>query len=399
MASLFDPLRKMIKGTTEKAEPGLVEVAACPFCGGEPRTLVCPYNRFLLLDERPDEKASRYDYCLCHTCGSVYASKRPAGEGFRHLSSTFNETLGRQSSQPGSKILLNPNPLTERDRQRIRNLSQSGVLVSEHSGLHRSKWLPAILRDKMANAVHIDLIGSLIDIKGARILEIRSRTGSNLETLRRLYGAEVYALPMFESQKVIIESFFDLPAEGLIDFEDFSIPYEGPFDLILCNHMLTHAVAPERLFAALRAALKPNGHIYFYNEPDDRKFIERLKVLYNVLNPFHLQTFDGPSLVRALAANQFEAVFLNHVGHDLICLARLAPDLPRENLPDDELADRVEHYRKSRDWAFIRVPESARAILGGDWDEICRRLEADGLIARDKRGKLRDIRGRMVRPH
>ena len=104
------------------------------------------------------------------------------------------------------------------------------------------------------------------------------------------------------------------------------------FDLILCNHMLTHAIRPGHFLETLSAALEPGGQVYFYNEPDDRDFCVNLKIIYSVLNPFHLQTFDGPSLVRALAARQFETLFLTHLNNELACLVRFDPDIKLQEI-------------------------------------------------------------------
>src|SRR5262245_3036758 len=62
-----------------------VELRACPFCGHGASTLVCEYNRFLFFDSAPDEAARVYNYALCHGCGVVYATRRPAGRRYREM--------------------------------------------------------------------------------------------------------------------------------------------------------------------------------------------------------------------------------------------------------------------------------------------------------------------------
>jgi 2-polyprenyl-3-methyl-5-hydroxy-6-metoxy-1,4-benzoquinol methylase len=43
---------------------------------------------------------------------------------------------------------------------------------------------------------------------------------------------------------------------GAIDYDQFTIPFEGTFDLIVANHMLTHIVRLDRFFNELRAHLR-----------------------------------------------------------------------------------------------------------------------------------------------
>lgn len=393
---LSNPL-KLFRKKGREAEREILALDACPLCGTEARTLVCTYNRFILFDDRPDEASALYDYSLCHGCGVVYAVNRPIGERFRHLLAHFNETLGRQERQSGSKIALNPFPLTDRDREDIKRLAKPGVLVSEHQGLSRKEWLPAMLQDKIANAVHVELLGSLLSLDRPRVLEIRSRCGSILEALRRLHGAEVFALSIFESQQLIVETFHDIPAVELIDFENFSIPYDGSFDLIICNHMLTHSIHPGRFLECVKQHLKPGGHLYLYNEPDDQDYIGKFKNVYSVLNPFHLQALDGPSLVRAIAAHEFETLFLTHANECLTCLARYEPGHTLSALTDEELQARVDYYRDSRDIGFVKLPAQARAMIDQDWDETCERLKAMGHAFVDEKGKLRSKKGQALR--
>ena len=80
-------------------------------------------------------------------------------------------------------------------------------------------------------------------------------------------------MEVVESQQFIIRELYDIPASALIDFDRFTIPFEGPFDLIVCNHMFNHAVRLDGFLSTLRAALKPGGHLYLYNEIDDSEFL------------------------------------------------------------------------------------------------------------------------------
>ena len=73
--------------------------------------------------------------------------------------------------------------------------------------------------------------------------------------------------------------------------------------------MLTHAIRPQAFLATVRERLTPGGHLYVFNEPMEGEFLDRGKSMFNTLNPFHLQTFNEGSAVRALEANGFRLKF------------------------------------------------------------------------------------------
>ena len=74
----------------------MLAVHNCPACAGSDSTPVFEYNGLVLLDYMRDTDYSRYHYRLCHTCGLVYASRRPEGEELTFLYSRFDEFLGRE---------------------------------------------------------------------------------------------------------------------------------------------------------------------------------------------------------------------------------------------------------------------------------------------------------------
>ena len=125
------------------------------------------------------------------------------------------------------------------------------------------------------------------------MLEIRPRFGAIGAALRRLYGGETFALPLFEAQQVLVREAYGTCADYMLDYDSFQIPYTGCFDLIVANHLVTHAVRPGETLATIRQRLAPGGHLYLYNEPDEADFLETGKSIFNTLNAFHLQTFDG----------------------------------------------------------------------------------------------------------
>ncbi len=371
----------------------ILTLEACPVCGGAESTKVSGYNRFVLFDRVPDAKAPIYNYSLCHDCGVVFAKQRPAGERYRWLLERFEETLGRTevgAPRPG-KFALSSSALSDEERAQLRRMAANGVFVSGHSGLTRKDYLPSLMNDRLASSMHVEILGSLLPFKAPRVLEIRSRLGSICAMLERLYGANCSAMTIFENQRFLISEVYGFPASSPIDFDAFTIPFEGRFNLIVSNHMLTHAVRPGDFLATARERLLPDGYLYLYNEPMEGEFLDRGKSMFNTLNPFHLQTFNQPSAVRALEANGFKVVFCT-VRDDLFLAIAQAVDPPNaswERMSDSERSRRRSSYRVANDLAILRVPEHLRAPFAKDWDDVVARSLEAGLATRTKDGRVK----------
>jgi SAM-dependent methyltransferase len=365
-------------------------VDRCPVCDGEHFTVVSPWNKFILLERAPDAASTRYDYAVCHTCGILFASRRPCGTRYRFLLEHFGEVTAKRGK--GGRITnraLNPEPLTDEARGELRRLAAHGAFVSDHLGLRKSEYLAPLLRDRFENSTHIDVIASLLSPRDWRVLEIRSRTGTILEGLRRAWGARVFAMPIWESQQFLLREVYGIETSDIIDFDEFTIPFDGPFDLIVCNHMFTHVLRPRAFFAELRTKLRPGGYVYFHNEPDDAEYLAGGQSMLATLNPLHLQAFDQASFRRALAANGFDVVFQKHAQNETqFCVAQLAaPAL--EPMTESQRTARVEAYRRALDRAVLRVDKQVRARFADEWPQVVERAVASGVAEFDEQGQLR----------
>jgi len=357
---------------------------ACPACRTAERTVVCEWNKLALLDTAPDAEASLYHYAVCHGCGILYATRRPTGDRYRYLVDHFEDVIDKDAHNP----LLNPYPLTEDDRERYRRLLERGVFVSDHE---KGEYID-IFQDRMENAQHIELLGSLLDLQGARVLEVRPRTGTILQGLRRLYGAEVHAMPIWESQAFIMQEVYGIPSSGLIDFDRFGIPVDGPFDLIVCNHIFNHSVRLDLFLAVARDALRPGGHLYLYNEIDDSEFLDGGQSMIATMNPLHLQATDTRSLARAVGAAGFETVFVKGRRKRNVCLMKKTDAPVWSPISAKALDRRIGAYRRARDRAVLRVPERARSRFSDVWPETVERAVASGVARFDDRGELRIVK-------
>lgn len=370
-----------------------LEVDVCPVCDSREWTRVNPWNKFILIAKAPDQSSACYNYAVCHGCGVLIATRRPTGSRYRFLLEHFGEVVAKRGSGGTGVItnrLLNPYPLSDADRAELRTLASHGVFVSDHLGLTGKQHLAPLLRDRFENSIHTDILGSLLEPRGARVVEVRSRAGTILDGLRRAWGAEVFAMPIWESQQFLLRELFDITTSPLIDFEHFQIPFDGTFDLIVCNHMFTHAVRPRDFFGELRRKLKPGGHIYLYTEPDDAEFLAGNQSMFATLNPLHMQAFDQASFVRALAANGYETVFIKRRNLHHLVLARVASSAPRMvPMTEKERKARIESYGQAFDRAVLGVDEPLRPRVAAEWTGAVERAVAAGVAEYDERGRLR----------
>ena len=362
---------------------------ACALCGCRERTVVNEFNKLILLEKAPDDTSARYDYAICHACGMLYATRRPVGSRYQFLLDNFGEVTAKQGgSREIKNPLLNPYPLSDEDRAQLKRLASKGVFVSDHQGLRSVEYLDGLLKDRFENSVHVDVIGSLLTPTGARVLELRPRTGAISESLRRLYGAEVYGMPIWESQRFLLKEIYGIDSPGLVSYDRFEIPYDGQFDLIIGNHMLTHMLRPAEFFATLRSRLKPGGHIYLFNEPDDAEFLSGQQSMLATLNPVHMQAFDHASLARALAANGFRVVFQKRRNLNHLCLAQ-AGDAPWTPISESDRNRRIKAYGRARDRAILGVREDVRPRFAAQWASVVERGVAEGVAEFDAGGRLR----------
>lgn len=375
----------------------ILELPACPVCGADRWTDVCEYNKFLLQEQAPDREASLYNYAMCHACGMTFARRRPTGLRYRRLLERFDETIGRAARAASlgrgpNRAALNSTRLTEAERADLFARATQGVFISEHLGSEKGRHLPALLRDRLSNSLHVEILTSLLHFAAPRVLELRPRTGAIGGALKRVWNAEVCGLPLFESQQVLNRYVYGHTVDQLLDYDHFTIPYPGAFDLVVANHMMTHAVRPRDFLDLVRERLTPGGHLYLYNEPDDAEFLHHGQSMINTLNPFHLQAFDRDSLLRGLAAAGYETVFVTHERGNLVVLARPAERrVAFVPMSDEDRERRLSKYRQARDLAIARVPAHVRPRFADEWEQVVERIFKAGLAEMAPDGRIRVV--------
>jgi SAM-dependent methyltransferase len=363
-------------------------------CGATEATpCVCRYNKFITYERMPDAAAAVAEFALCHDCGIVYATRRPSGARYDWLLEHFEETIGRTAldDQRSGKLTLSSYVLTDEMRAELKRRAARGVFVSDHCGISRKEYVPTLMVDRFANAVHVELLGSLIRLQDARVLEIRSRLGGISAALQRLYNADCSVMTLFENQQFLIQEVYGYPTSCPIDFDEFSIPFEGQFDLIIAKHMFTHAVHPREFLARIRQHLRPGGHLYLYSEYVEAGFLDENHSMFNTMNPFHLQTFNTPSAVRGLAANGFSVVFCTMIDGHFAVLATMMDDVPIdwERMSPDERKRRTRLYRVASDLAVLQMPETVRGRVADEWDSALERSLANGTVELLNSGRIK----------
>jgi SAM-dependent methyltransferase len=350
---------------------------------------VCEWNKSILLEQDIFADSPRYNYALCHGCGIVYATCRPVGEGYKSLMNDFSETIGRGDRANAGNALLNPYPLSEEDRDWYRRLISGGVFVSDHDP---REHLDGVYQDRVENAAHVEILASLVDLQGARVLEVRSRAGTIVNGLRQRFGASVMAMPIFEGQQFILRELYGVECSDLIDYDMFTIPFEGSFDLIACNHMLTHILRVDRFFDQIRKHLKVGGYLYLYNELEENKFLGGGNSVINTLNALHVQVFDRASVIRLLKANGFEVIFAKLRNSSQLCLARNTGDRAWTPMSVEERSRRVRAYSLARTRAILRAPKSVRGRFSAVWEDAVAEGVAAGIASFDDKGRIRVIK-------
>ncbi len=365
------------------------DVCACPGCNGAEREPVFEFNGLVLLAYMRDTPFTRYDYCLCRTCGLVYASRRPEGKETEWLYARFDEFLGRTEAEQTANRVTD---ISADERAELHHRLTRGWLVTEEEEVSHSEWMADVFEERVANSFHANLIGSLIPVQGKRILELRATSGFILDVLKRAYGAaETIAMPMSERHSLIIDVLNPLPS-ALLDFESLSVPFEGTFDLILARHIVTHAIEPRRFWQVLRDKLNPGGYVYLYMENDDYfMHTHKRKNLFGEMKCFHFQNFDLPTLARVLRHQGFDPVFIRHPRagkSEMLCLAKRVDHLQPAPMTATQRENRLAMYQRWRDHSILSLDSELQELFSAELDHIKSRAIAAGDATTDKGGRL-----------
>lgn len=120
----------------------------------------------------------------------------------------------------------------------------------------------------------LDRLGTLVPLRGKRLLEIGSAQGWFLDAARRR-GAEVHGLEPEAANAKIAQAHgyateIGLFPDGLLD--------RGPYDVIVFNDVLEHIPGPDRTVRSVEALLAPGG-VMVVNLPSSAGALYRIAAL------------------------------------------------------------------------------------------------------------------------
>ena len=232
------------------------ELERCPCCSSAALEFLFDANdlstHFLV-----DRRLKRSRYSLCRHCGTTFSARRPLPAVATAYYNLFPELENKdhQTYPPPSR---NSKGKVATALEMVRLLDERGLLEPD-----------------------------------AAILHIRCDAGALLTRLRdRLPDATLHGLDYFEANVRYVKEagFAEVVQQNPAAVE---LPFKTSYDVILANHLFTHALDPRGDIARLRAALKPGGIILIYNEVDHQLLLDPASELYtrlDVIN-YHMQLF------------------------------------------------------------------------------------------------------------
>ncbi len=146
------------------------------------------------------------------------------------------------------------------------------------------------------------------------VLNIRCEYGVHLAHLRDKFGVQdLYGLDHFETNMQYAREDLGLSNIGYLDPYHVHVPFERQsFDLVLANHLMTHALDPMALLAHLRSLVAPGGAIVFYNELDHMGLMDMRKMYRRGVISYHKQLLTRNSLQNMLKRAGYRFDFLDY---------------------------------------------------------------------------------------
>ena len=361
---------------------------ACMVCGEARRTIVSHHNRLIFLEGMWESDLARFEYALCHGCGLVYATRRPDRAEYDFLYGNFNEFLARREN-PKS---LNVNELTAHKKEELDREFLPWWELRTAPG--RRTAIRKALQWELQNVLtYVPYIMQNVPLEGAKVLHVRAKGSTLADFMKRLLGvAQVDLITLFPTHKYLAEKNPDIRAVSNLDYEDFQIPFDEMYDLIIENHILIHMLDATKTFDVFAAHLKSGGAIFIHKELADNRLYEKKKNLFAELRPFHYQQFDLPTVQRMLQRYGFSPVFLrdqNDAGDsEIFGLAKFDRKPGRcPRIGASELRARLAMYARWRDENILSLPkERAEVLYGDELKSIWKRVKASGGLKPTKSG-------------
>lgn len=262
------------------------DLKKCPACGSGSISPVFKHesshhNSLLAVDpqslnsfgQKVRQDHSQLAWMACRSCDLIFAGKRPPDE---NLESWYLD-LFKLSEERNYDSFPLPAAYVE-------GKTQSGAQL--FAKLNQQGLIPA----------------------GGNVLHVRCSTGEFLRLARQNRNCDVTGLDFFPSCVTHANNALGTNTVMQMRGPQPDNPHPGEcYDLIIANHMLTHAHDPVTLMANFRTWLKDDGILVLMNEPDHALSLKSWKSYPRGLNYFHKQLFTASTFKSSLAAWGFSA--------------------------------------------------------------------------------------------
>ena len=117
-------------------------------------------------------------------------------------------------------------------------------------------------------------------LEDAKVLHVRVKGATLADFMKRLLGAaQVDLITLFFTHKYLADKYPDIRAVSCPDYEDFKVPFDETYDLIIDNHILIHMLDASKTFEVFASHLKPGGAIFIHKRLADNGLYEKKKNL------------------------------------------------------------------------------------------------------------------------
>ncbi len=334
----------------------------CPCCGSAKFDLV---QRFNDLRTHPwiAGQVGVSNYSLCRLCGLLFAAERESPEVARDYYEMFGEAVGKPYA---SEVIA--------ATQRKGKMRQAMDLAESMKG------------------------GGLFK-PGMRVLHIRCDAGALLrQILADVPDAQLFGLDYFYSNVVAAKE-SGLKNVAILEPRAIEIPFVGPFDLIITNHIFTHALKPHDDLETLMKAIAPDGAMFFYNELDHDLMLDEASPHFvpTDMISYHKQLFTAATFARFFKGNGLDAELLERRKSTMVFIARKLNAPAFEPASRDEMSatkKRVARWSEAADANRRRAPLVAWAKRTPGMGWVAARLQKKMVARAPKEKKAKAAIGR-----
>jgi SAM-dependent methyltransferase len=219
---------------------------------------------------------------ICGHCGLIFAGSRPPGTG----SSPWYLPLFKISEERGYDTYPLPQSYVES-------------------------------KAKSNKRLYDIIAGQGLVPKNARLLHVRCATGELLRLAKENVGADVWGLDFFAACVTHANAMLgETRVAQMLEPEPQNPFPQKKFDVIIANHMATHAHDPATLMGHFRDWLADDGVLIVHNEPDHAQTLKSFRAYPRGINFFHKQLFTEDTFVSSMKSWGFEPVRIHVAGND-----------------------------------------------------------------------------------